>query len=65
MSRASGRIPLEGGNESASTSSRRSARTSPTAFDNFAERIQNSERRYDDALHAKLNAVAAGIADLM
>jgi uncharacterized membrane protein len=27
--------------------------------------LQNSERRYDDALHAKLNAVAAGVADLM
>lgn len=27
--------------------------------------LQNSERRYDEALHAKLDAVAAGIADLM
>ena len=27
--------------------------------------LQNSERRYDEALHAKLDAVAAGVADLM
>lgn len=27
--------------------------------------LQNSERRYEDALHAKLNALAAGVADLM
>src|SRR3954453_23150913 len=27
--------------------------------------LQNSERRYDEALHHKLDAVAAGLADLM
>ena len=27
--------------------------------------LQNSERRYDEALHAKIDAVAAGVADLM
>jgi low affinity Fe/Cu permease len=27
--------------------------------------LQNSERRYDEALHHKIDAVAAGLADLM
>jgi low affinity Fe/Cu permease len=27
--------------------------------------LQNSERRYDEALHAKVDALAAGLADLM
>jgi low affinity Fe/Cu permease len=27
--------------------------------------LQNSERRYDEALHQKIDAVAAGLADLM
>ncbi len=27
--------------------------------------LQNSERRYDDALHRKIDSVAAGLADLM
>jgi low affinity Fe/Cu permease len=27
--------------------------------------LQNSERRYDDALHRKIDALAAGLADLM
>jgi len=27
--------------------------------------LQNSERRYDDALHQKIDALAAGLADLM
>ena len=27
--------------------------------------LQNSERRYDDALHHKIDALAAGLADLM
>src|SRR5436190_6862225 len=27
--------------------------------------LQNSERRYDDALHQKIDVVAAGLADLM
>ncbi len=27
--------------------------------------LQNSERRYDDALHIKIDALAAGLADLM
>jgi low affinity Fe/Cu permease len=27
--------------------------------------LQNSERRYDDALHEKIDTIAAGLADLM
>ena len=27
--------------------------------------LQNSERRYDDALHRKIDAIAAGLADVM
>jgi low affinity Fe/Cu permease len=27
--------------------------------------LQNSERRYDDALHTKIDAIAAGLADVM
>jgi low affinity Fe/Cu permease len=27
--------------------------------------LQNSERRYDDALHRKIDVIAAGLADLM
>jgi low affinity Fe/Cu permease len=27
--------------------------------------LQNSERRYDDALHQKIDTIAAGLADLM
>jgi low affinity Fe/Cu permease len=27
--------------------------------------LQNSERRYDDALHRKIDTIAAGLADLM
>jgi low affinity Fe/Cu permease len=27
--------------------------------------LQNSERRYDDALHQKIDAIAAGLADVM
>jgi low affinity Fe/Cu permease len=27
--------------------------------------LQNSERRYDDALHQKIDAIATGLADLM
>jgi hypothetical protein len=27
--------------------------------------LQNSERRYDEALHHKIDALAAGLADLM
>jgi low affinity Fe/Cu permease len=27
--------------------------------------LQNSERRYDDALHSKIDTIAAGLADLM
>jgi low affinity Fe/Cu permease len=27
--------------------------------------LQNSERRYDDALHHKIDAIATGLADLM
>jgi low affinity Fe/Cu permease len=27
--------------------------------------LQNSERRYDEALHKKIDALAAGLADLM
>jgi low affinity Fe/Cu permease len=27
--------------------------------------LQNSERRYDEALHTKIDAIAAGLADLM
>jgi hypothetical protein len=27
--------------------------------------LQNSERRYDDALHEKIDALAAALADLM
>jgi low affinity Fe/Cu permease len=27
--------------------------------------LQNSERRYDEALHAKIDAIAAGVADVM
>ncbi|MFL5869705.1 MAG: low affinity iron permease family protein, partial [Solirubrobacterales bacterium] len=27
--------------------------------------LQNSERRYDEALHQKIDALAAGVADLM
>jgi low affinity Fe/Cu permease len=27
--------------------------------------LQNSERRYDDALHQKIDTIAAGLADVM
>jgi hypothetical protein len=39
--------------------------TERSAFDRFAALLQNSERRYDEAFHHKIDAVVAGLADLM